>query len=84
MKKSIDLSVNQSKMGLNLLKKQLKFVENQLKQIDEELEQLIENDEDVNNIQTIPGIGRRKNTTKVAANFTSDYWQKERLKSWHS
>jgi len=49
----------QSKMGLNLLKKQLKFVENQLKQIEAELGQLIENDEDVTNIQTIPGIGRK-------------------------
>ena len=56
---AIDLSVNQSKMGLNLLRKQLKFVENQLKQIEAELEQLIENDEDVTNIQTIPGIGRK-------------------------
>ena len=24
--------------------------------------------------------GRRKNTTKVAANFTSDYWQKGKAK----
>ena len=46
---AIELSVNQSKTGLNLLKKQLKFVEKQLTEIDKELEQLIDNDEDVNN-----------------------------------
>jgi len=59
MREAIELSVNQSKTGLNLLKKQLKFIEKQLAEIDEELGQLIENDEDVNNIQTIPGIGRK-------------------------
>ena len=56
---AIDLSVNQSKMGLSLLKKQLKFIERQLAEIDKELEQLIDNDEDVNNIETIPGIGHK-------------------------
>ena len=58
---AIYLSVNQSKTGLALLKKQLKFIENQLKQIDSELEELMgqNSDEDVNNLQTIPGIGRK-------------------------
>jgi len=58
---AISLSVNQSKTGLGLLKKQLKFIENQLKQIDGELEELIDrhDDEDVNNLQSIPGIGRK-------------------------
>jgi transposase len=56
---AIDLSVNQSKTGLDLLKKQLKLIEKQLVEIDQELEQLIDNDEDVNNIESIPGIGRK-------------------------
>jgi transposase len=58
---AISLSVNQSKPGLGLLKKQLKFIENQLGQIDRELEELIDryDDEDVNNLQSIPGIGRK-------------------------
>ena len=58
---AIDLSVNQTKKGLNLLKEQLKFIEKQLKQIDKELEELMDrnDDQDVNNLQTIPGIGRK-------------------------
>ena len=58
---AISLSVNQSKTGLGLLKKQLKFIEIQLKQVDRELEELIDkyDDEDVNNLQSIPGTGRK-------------------------
>ena len=58
---AIILSVNQSKTALGLLKKQLLFIENQLVQTERELEELIgrHDDEDVNNLQTIPGIGRK-------------------------
>jgi transposase len=58
---AIGFSVNKSKAGLGLLKKQLKFIETQLKQIERDLEELIckNDDEDVNNLQTIPGIGRK-------------------------
>jgi transposase len=63
---AIDLSVNQTKTGLSLLKKQLKFVENQLAEIDKELEQLIDNDEDVNNIETIAIV---KNKSIYVENF---------------
>jgi transposase len=58
---AVVLSVNQSKTGISLLKKQLKFIDSQLKQIERELEKLVaENDEeDVNNLQSIPGIGRK-------------------------
>jgi transposase len=58
---AILFSVNQSKTGLNLLKKQLKFIENQLEQINRELDELMDKfaDEDVDNLQSIPGIGRK-------------------------
>jgi endonuclease III len=58
---AIEFSVNQSKMCLSLLQKQLKFIEKQLEDIDKELEKLVENhdDEDVANLQSIPGIGRK-------------------------
>lgn len=73
---AVCLSVNQSKTGLGLLKEQLVFIENQLKQIDSELGELIDkyDDEDVNNLQSIPGIGRKTAIvlmvyTKAMANF---------------
>jgi len=58
---AISLSVNQSNTALDLLKQQLQFIENQLKQTEKELEELIgrHDDEDVNNLQTIPGIGHK-------------------------
>ena len=58
---AISLSVNQSRTGLVLLEKQLAFIETQLKQIDRELEELMDryDDEDVSNLQSIPGIGRK-------------------------
>jgi transposase len=58
---AIHLSVNQSKTAIALLKKQLKFVEKQLEQIDRELEELVDKyaDEDVDSLQSIPGIGRK-------------------------
>jgi len=58
---AIILSVNQSKTAPGLLKKQLLFIENQLIQIEKELEELIgrHDDEDVNNLQTIPGTGHK-------------------------
>jgi transposase len=58
---AIHLSVDQSKTGLGLLQEQLKFIENQLKQIDRELDELVDRfaDEDVDNLQSIPGIGHK-------------------------
>jgi transposase len=58
---AIDLSVNQCKSGLKLLNQQLKFIEKQLNQIDKELDALVDkwNREDVNNLESIPGIGRK-------------------------
>ena len=58
---AVSLSVNQSKTALGLLKKQLLFIENQLIQIEQELEELIgrHDDEDVHNLQTIPGTGHK-------------------------
>jgi transposase len=58
---AILLSVNKSKTALGLLKKQLQFIESQLKQIDGELDDLVDKfaEEDVDNLQSIPGVGRK-------------------------
>jgi transposase len=58
---AVTLSVNQNKTAIELLKQQLTFIDNQLKQIDMELEDLMgkNDDEDVHNLQSIPGIGRK-------------------------
>ena len=58
---AIPCPVSQSKTGLSLLKKQLKLMDSQLRQIEREPEALIDNNdgEDVKNLQSIPGTGRK-------------------------
>jgi len=65
---AINMSVNKSKLGLKLLDKMLLEIAKKLDSIDMELDRLIKenNDKNIDNLQTIPGIGKKTAIALIA------------------